>query len=652
MKKLLKRLMIVSFFSVVFLLSTIIVIFTYILFEGPPEFEIAENTVVYDQYDEVVSVNHGVESRYSVSLEDISPHVIDAFIAAEDQHFYDHYGFDFKRIVGAAYHNIMTQRRSQGASTITQQYARNVFLTHNRTWERKIQEALIALRLEVFQSKDEILEGYLNTIYFGHGQYGIEAASQFYFDKTASELSIAESALLASVPRGPSLYSPINNYERAVERQQWILSRMRDTGKIVNSEYRRALEESLAIVTTVEAQQDIGDYFLDYAMNEATNILDVTREELEAGGYQIHTTIDPRAQAILEEKSMERLPEDEEYQVGAVTLDHQTGKIVALHGGRNFHTTPFNRAVRAERMTGSAFKPFLYYAALVYGYTPSTTLESTFTQFTLEDGSIYDPSNYNDRYAERPVTLAQALAVSDNVYAVKTNMFMGPENLVESAELFGIEGDLKPRLPLALGTTSISPFDMTKAYSLIANSGWKIDPYIVEKIIDRNGDTVYQHQAKTPERVLDENYSFVLKHMMTGMFDDRLSDYLRVTGASISHALEHEYAGKSGTTENDAWMVGFSPNYTTAVWTGFDDHRRLETTQEKQAAKQIWGDYMSELHEGLTVETFKVPSGVTGVYMDPMTGSLNGPACEDRSRLTYYIRGTEPTEACEEIEVE
>ncbi|GAA0462588.1 PBP1A family penicillin-binding protein [Alkalibacillus silvisoli] len=649
MRKLLRRLVILGFFSLVFLLSSIIVIFTYTLVQGPPSFEIDENTVIYDQHEDIVSVHHGVESRYSVPLDDISPHVVDAFVAAEDQHFFDHYGFDFKRIAGAAYHNLLTQQKSQGASTITQQFARNVFLTHSKTWERKIQEALISLRLEIFQSKDEILEGYLNTIYFGHGQYGIEAASQYYFDKPASDLSISESALLASIPRGPSMYSPIHAYDRAVERQQWILSRMRDLGKIVNSEYRQALEDPLQIATTVEAQQDIGDYYIDFAMNEAANILDVDRDRLEADGYNIYTTIDPEAQASLEENTNNRLPEHEDYQVGAVTIDHQTGKIVALQGGRNFQTSPFNRVVQSERMTGSTFKTFLYYAALVYGYTPSTTLESAPTSFTLEDGRPYDPTNYNDRYAERPVTLAQALAVSDNIYAVKTNMFMGPENLVEAAELFGIEGGLEPGLALALGTESVSVFDMAKAYSLLANNGWQIEPYVIEKIEDRNGDIVYQHEEESPERVLDENYSFILTHLLTGMFDDRLSGYLRVTGASISHSLDHEFAGKSGTTDHDAWMVGFSPNYTTAVWTGYDDNRDLETTIEQQAAKQIWGDFMSDLHEDLPVEAFSVPSGVTGVRVDPETGLLEGPGCEEQSRLMYYIQGTEPTESCDEI---
>ncbi|WP_194840888.1 transglycosylase domain-containing protein [Filobacillus milosensis] len=634
-------------FAIAFAISTGLVILVYSVMQGPPEYSLDENTVIYGQNGEVVSVERGVQNRFWVELDDISPHLIDAFISAEDAHFYDHFGFDLKRIAGAVYHNILAFDKVQGASTITQQYARNIYLTHQKSWERKIHEALIALRLEIFQDKEEILEGYLNTIYFGHGQYGVQAASRFYFDKDADELALEEAALLTAIPKGPSVYSPLISYENAINRQEWILERMNETNKISEAAMNQAKRVDLRIaVTASEQQPEVGQYFTDFAMNQAADILGIDRQKLDGKGYQVHTTLNHQAQEKLEQTVQEQMPSDSELQIGAVTIEPRTGKIVALQGGRSFDESPFNRVTQAERMTGSTFKPFLYYAALVYGFTPSTTLDSRPTTFSLENGEIYSPSNYSDTYANRPVTLAQAVAVSDNIYAIKTNQYIGPENLVQAADAFGLDAELPPVLSLALGTASVSVLEMAEAYSVLANQGWSVNPYVIEKIVDRDGNIVYQHQAETPQRRLEENHAFVLTHLLTGMFDSRMNDYMYVTGASIAQRLTHQYAGKSGTTPNDSWMIGFSPHYTTAIWTGFDDNREIERIQENRAAKEIWATYMERLHENIPLQTFQVPTGVIGLQVDPFSGKLEGPACEEKTRLTYYIKGTEPKEVC------
>ncbi|GEL77313.1 transglycosylase domain-containing protein [Tenuibacillus multivorans] len=633
--------------TVVFGLSTGAVILVYSVIQGPPKYEIADNTIVYDQNEDVISVEHGIQNRFWVELDDISPYVMDAFIAAEDDNFYNHFGFDIKRIASAVYHNILAMDKVQGASTITQQYARNIFLTHQKTWERKIQEALISLRLEIFQDKDEILEGYLNTIYFGHGQYGIQAASQFYFEKDADDLTLEEAALLSAIPKGPSVYSPLNSYENAMNRKDWILRRMYETDKITASSYQQAKRIDLRIaVTASEKEPEIGQYFTETALNRASELLGISRQELDSKGYDVYTTMDHQAQEKLEQTIQEEMPADTEMQIGAVTIDPTSGRVVAMQGGKNYEQSPYNRVTQAKRMTGSTFKPFLYYAALVYGFTPSTQLESRETSFTLENGKVYSPANYSDSYADRPVTLSQAVAVSDNIYAIKTNQFVGPENLVDAAKTFGIEAELPSVLSLALGTASISVMDMAESYSVLANEGWSVKPYLIEKIVDRDGNIVYQHQAKTPERLLEENHAFVLTHLLTGMFDKRLNGYMYVTGSSIADQLTHEYAGKSGTTPSDSWMIGYSPQYTTAVWTGFDDNREIKRVQDSRAAKQVWATYMERLHKEMPVQTFNAPTGVVGLQVDPITGKLEGPACEDRTRLTYYIKGTEPKEVC------
>ncbi|MET3684183.1 1A family penicillin-binding protein [Alkalibacillus flavidus] len=644
MKRLFWLIVVSLFFAVGATCSVLIMLWL----QGPPNVQLDENTVIFSQHHTVLAEHHGIESRYAVELEDVSQHVRDAFIAAEDHHFYNHAGFNPKRIAGAAYQNIVAQERAQGASTITQQLARNLFLSHDKTWNRKIKELLIALRLEMFWSKDTILTSYLNTIYFGHGQYGIESASRFYFDKHADELKVSEAALLAAIPKGPAVYSPIDHQDRAKERQTWILQQMKQLDVIDDDTYAQASDEPIRLVTQASTERETGQYAVQFALEEAASILGLSPEQVTASGYQIHTTIDETAQNLLEEKTLDHFPEEDPLQIGAMTLNHESGAIVAMQGGRDFTDSRYNRAVQAERMTGSTFKAFLYYAALVYGFTPSTTLESTATQFPLANGDVYQPANVSDVYADRPVTLAQALAVSDNIYAVKTNQMIGPENLAEAADVFGIDVEVEPGLALALGTESASVYEMTRAYGLLANRGQSVDPYIIDKIENRDGDVVYEHEPSQQETVLDERYAFVLTHLLTGMFDERLSDYLRVTGAPISHQLNQAYAGKSGTTDFDAWMVGYSPHYTTAVWTGYDDNQALSTRSESQAAKTIWADYMHELHANLPVRPFTVPHGVNGVDVDPNSGRLASDACSERARTMYFIEGTEPTTYCED----
>lgn len=642
-----KKLLYFGLFTLAFVISMGIVIITYSYLQGPPEIDFGENTVVYDTDENIIAVSSNLKNQTWVSLDEISPHIIDAFISAEDQHFYKHFGFDIPRIISATYQNIKAMDKRQGASTITQQYARNIFLTHQKTWKRKIQEALISIRLELFLSKDEILEGYLNTIYFGHGQHGIQAASQYFFDKNASELTIDEAALIAGIPKGPSVYSPLVSEENARNRQKWILNRMFETGKINRTELNDALDQETPIVAAVaEREPEIGKYFTEYAMNQAAKKLGISREELNSEGYKIYTTMDLEAQKKLEETIKEEMPQESELQVGVLTIEPHTGKIVALQGGRNYDESQFNRATHAKRQVGSTFKPILYYAALVYGYTPSTTLESRPTTFTLEDGTIYDPKNYGEYFANKPITLAQAIAISDNIYAVKTNQFVGPENLVEAAKTFGIESELPPYLSLALGSASISILEMTKSFSILANEGLSVEPYVIEKIVNRDGKVVYEHERKQPERVIDDNYAFVLTHLMKGMFNEKLNGYMRVTGASVSHRLTREYAGKSGTTETDGWMIGYSPQYTTAVWTGYDDNRKLESLEDERYAKEIWATFMEKLHEGKPVYNFRIPPNVIGLNIDPETGLLAGPYCEDKAVLMYYIKGTEPNEVC------
>lgn len=619
----------------------------YCYIAGAPSLQHQENTVFYSNAKEVIAVEHGLENRYWISLDDMPEHFIQATLQTEDRRFYNHFGFDLKRIAAAALHDLKAMSKVQGASTITQQYARNLYLSHEKTWMRKVKEAIYAMRLEMFYEKETILEGYLNTIYYGHGTYGIEAASRYYFHKKAEELTLSEAALLAAIPKGPSYYSPYTHYENAKQRQELILSNMVKGGIISKKEMNLAKQQRIKLASNPSrSKKDVAPYFQDLVMKEAMKKIDMDREEIKSGGLHIYTTLDVGKQHTLERTILDTMPSNSDMQVGALSMNPKSGAVLSLVGGRDYEESSFNRAVQAKRMPGSTFKPFLYYAALENSYTPATTLLSRPTYFELEDGSVYEPSNYNGYYAYEPITLAQAIALSDNVYAVKTNVYLGEEKLVDTAKRMGIKSDLPAVPSLALGTASVSVEEMVSAYSVIANGGQEVEPYTVEKITDAHGHVLYEKENKKKKQVINGALAFVLTHLMTGMFDESLNDYMQVTGSSIASDLTRNYAGKSGTTRTDSWMIGYSPSVTTGVWTGYDKNKPIEKIKEHQYAKDIWADYMEGVHGEQAFETFKPADGVVGVYIDPNSGHLATPYCPNQ-RLAYFVEGTEPTQYCD-----
>ncbi|NNV06354.1 PBP1A family penicillin-binding protein [Geobacillus sp. MMMUD3] len=612
---------------------------------GAPPVAVPQTTLFYaDDGSKIGESDHG-QKRYWVRLDDISPHAIEATIAVEDRKFYSHHGFDFKRIAAAVIANVRAMAKVEGASTITQQYARNLFLTHEKTWSRKIQEALYTIRLETNYSKDKILEGYLNTIYYGHGAYGIEAAARYYFGKHASELTLSEAAMLAGIPKGPYYYSPFVNEQRAKARQKIVLLSMAEAGYISRQEAEQAYRAKLVYVRHHEREQPIAPYFQDVVKQQLRTKLGLDERTIELGGLRVYTTLDPRLQRIAEEQIARIINPNSAIQAALVAMDPRTGEVKALIGGRNYQESPFNRAVQAERQPGSTFKPFLYYAAIEQGFTPSTQLRSELTTFTFDDGRArYTPHNYNDYYANGPITLAQALAVSDNVFAVKTLQFIGADKLVDTAKTLGITSKLKAVPSLALGTSPVRVIDMVAAYSTIANYGKRNDPVFIKKVVDSAGNVIYEHQPAS-RQVLDRDAAFVTAHLMTGMFDPKLNGYTTVTGQSIADDITRPYAGKSGTTKTDSWMIGFAPQLVAGVWTGYDRGEPLDRFDEKQYAKQIWVHFMEEGLADEPKRSFKPTKGVIGVDIDPQNGKLATDACPVK-RKTYYLIGTEPTDYC------
>ena len=614
---------------------------------GPPPIEKQYKTTLYSADEEVIGEEPRGKSHTYVSLDEIAEPAILASLVVEDKNFYHHHGFDVKRIGGAILKDIQTMSLKEGASTLTQQYARNLYLDFDKTLTRKAKEAFYTIRLEMFYSKDDILEGYLNRIYYGHGMYGIEAASTYYFDKSAKDLTIAEAAMLAGIPKGPTYYSPINHPDNAKDRQEHILALLNKYGEITDEEYETAQEEDLqyAEAVTKDETTEVGPYFQDMALREAANLLDIELEEVRTGGYEIQTTLDIDLQENLNKQVDDTLADDSDMQVGAISLNPLTGDIVAMVGGSDYKESTFNRATRANRMPGSAFKPFLYYKALEHGFTPTTMLMSEETTFDLDNDKTYKPHNFNHNYADKPITLAQALALSDNIYAVKTNLFLKPEKLVDISNQLGIDRDLPAVPSLALGSATVSVEEMTKAYGILANGGREVDQHTVQKIKNRDGDVLYENERSSGEQILDPEKTSVLTQLMTGMFDSSLDGYMSVTGASIAPTLTQPYAGKSGSTEGDSWMIGYSPALVTSVWTGYDDNRDIEDPTEMGYAKNIWANYMEAAHAGEEDLEFQIPAGVVAVDIDPETGKRATPYCET-TRKMYFEKGTVPTETC------
>ncbi|MCU9613339.1 PBP1A family penicillin-binding protein [Caldibacillus lycopersici] len=633
--------------AVILLFLCVIGIYTAARIAGPPPIEVPQSSIYYAADETIIGEsNSGGEKRYWVNLQDISPFLINATIAIEDQRFYRHIGFDVKRIAGAIVADIKAFAKVQGASTISQQYARNLFLSPEKTWQRKLKEAFYTIRLEANYSKEEILEGYLNTIYYGHGAYGVEAASQYYFGKSAKDVTLSEAALLAAAPKGPSSFSPFNSWEKAKHRQEVILSEMVKQGFISEDAATEAKKAAITLVGNTNMQQrNIAPYFQDVVHAQLKNELGLDERTISLGGLRVYTTLNPNMQKIAEETLANTVAEESLIQAAFIAMDPKTGYVQALIGGRDYQESSYNRAIQASRQPGSTIKPILYYAALEKGFTPTSKFRSEETTFTFDDGrEEYTPQNFNYKYANDDITMAQALALSDNVFAVKTHLYLGTETLVAYAKRFGIESKQEQVPSLALGTSGVQVVEMANAYSMLANGGKSVEPIFITKVVARDGEVIYEKEEQH-EQVLDPDTTFVLTHMMTGIFDDSLNGYANVTGHNIISKTTRPYAGKSGSTNTDSWMIGFTPDLVSAVWTGYDKGKAITLPTEKTYAKNIWVDFMEKALKDKPIRPFKPTKNVVGVNVNPESGLLATEDCPVK-RYMYFIKGTEPTEYC------
>jgi penicillin-binding protein 1A len=625
-----------------------------ILPRGLPSVSALENlqplqgTKVYDDNDELLTEFH-VERRIFMPLAQVPQTLRDAIVATEDRRFYSHWGIDPIGIARAVVQNYRRGRIVEGGSTITQQLTKVLFLTPDKSLERKFKEAALALELERRYTKDRILEMYLNQIYFGHGAYGVEAAARTYFGKGVAELTVREAALLAGLPRAPSTYSPFEHGEAAKSRRDVVLRRMVEFGVLDEDERKKLARADLGLIPP-ERRRTSGQYFLDFVQKTLEEKYGA--DMLFKGGLNVYTTLQPATQLAAEQALREGLgalearatktrgdgtrTERVERPEGAVvTIEPSTGYVRAIVGGFDFFRSEFNRAVQAKRQPGSAFKPFVYIAALESGYTAATRIDDAPVTYPVgRNGQAWKPDNY-DRKFRGATTLQQAIEESVNVVTVKLQERIGVAKTVQVARRFGITSRLTPDLTLALGSADLSLLELTSAYGALANQGSWVPPTTVRYVTDSQGRLLEEHVPEGREAVTPET-AYVITHMLQGVVE-------RGTGQA-ARALGRPVAAKTGTTNDysNAWFIGYTPRLATGVWVGYDRPRSLGKDETgSRVAVPIWVAYMSKILTGTPREDFPVPDQViiTAVDLDPSNECI-------RMVPVAFVRGTEPAVTC------
>ena len=626
--------------SFIFLFISFVVLliglYTYAYLSPKLDLKTSGSLYLYDNKNDLVY--QGSRSNEWANLEDISDNLKNAVIAVEDKNFYNHHGFDYLRIAKAMLTNIKKKSIVQGASTISQQYIKNLYLDFDKTWKRKAEEAMLTLELEVHYDKDDILEGYLNTINYGQGNMGIVNASSYYFNKKPSELTLEEAIILAGIPKNPAGYNPVSNYEASLKRAWVVAKSMFNNGYIDEDTYNNLFKEKLEIFgQTKNNNLQMIMYYQEAVLNELSNIKEVPASLVNAGGLKIYTTLDLDEQTSLENNILKNKVDDE-LQVASVIVDPKTGAVKALTGGMNYAKSQYNRALKSKRQVGSTMKPFLYYAALENNMTMSSSFRSEETTFNLASGKTYAPQNAGNIYASKEITMAAALALSDNIYAVKTNLFLGVDKMIDVAKRTGINANLDEVASLPLGTSEINILDYASGYTTFASGGYQKELYFIEKIEDIDGNVLYEHEDKN-RLVINPNYTYILNEMMTSTTNDAYIDYTTPTALNIASTLTHKYALKTGSTNTDYWIVGYNPDRLMMMWMGYDNNKEVNGNVRNNA-KKIWALTIEESLNSINTTWYETPKNVVAIPLDAVTGKTTNN--QNKVALYYYVKGTEP----------
>jgi penicillin-binding protein 1A len=593
--------------------------------------------------DKVLLAELFVEKREPVSLDVIPDYLAEALVATEDRKFFKHSGVDLKGITRAIIKDIWAGEFVEGASTITQQLAKTLFLTHRKTIVRKIKEAILAFQLERRYTKKEILELYLNQVYFGSGAYGVQSAAKIFFGKTVQDLTLGECALIAGMPKSPSRYSPLVNEELAIKRKNIVLGQMRDTGIIDERGYQEAINKEIQLNTS-KSKTSKAPYFVDYVKKFLEDTLGASG--VYKSGLTIYTTLNYELQQTAEnainhgllalEKRMKAkdLP-NQKPQAALIAMGIQSGGILAMVGGRDYAQSPYNRVTQAQRQPGSAFKPIVYAFAIEKGLAQNKLLLDAPIAFkSAKDGQDWRPENFSQSY-KGEMTLRHALAVSQNVPTVRLMETLGPYSVAQFGHSLGIETPLNANLSLALGTSEVTLIDLTSVFAVFPNKGEKVTPFGVMEVVDRQGRIIWR--VKPQKRlVMSRSAAAIITNMLQGVIQEG-------TGRKARH-LGRPLAGKTGTTNNykDALFIGFSPSIAAGVWVGNDLGDTLGDKETgARAALPIWIEFMSVALDNEPHQYFDIPDDVVQIRMNPQTGRL---ASENSSRAVtaLFKKGTDP----------
>lgn len=614
----------------------ILCLYAYAYFSPKITLNSANAIFMYDNQGELIFQTNN--NKKWVNLNDISPDLKDATISIEDKNFYNHFGFDYLRIIKSLYLNVKTKSITAGASTISQQYVKNLYLDFNQTWKRKIEEALLTLNLEVHYTKDEILEGYLNTINYGQGNFGIQSASEYYFDKESKDLTLEEAIMLAGIPKSPENYNPVSNYDKCIKRAKVVAASMYKNNYITKEEYDNLFQNEIPIYGKKKTNNmQTLMYYHDAVINELNNIKNVPKDLIKSGGLKVYTNLDINTQKKLDETFIQ-YKEKDNVELASIITTPKDGKIIALAGGYNYAKSQFNRATQAKRQVGSTIKPFLYYAALNNNMTEASTFKSEVTSFVFGNGENYSPKNYSNTYANKDITMAAALAYSDNIYAVKTHLFLGEDELVKTLKYAGLKTKLNPNPSLALGAEDINLLDYAEAYNTLANYGTHNELYLIERIEDNKGNLIYQHKDKS-EEVLNKDNIYIINEMMTSTYNPIFNDYMSPTILSLNSRLTKKYAIKSGTTNSDYLIVGYNPDIFMMVWAG-NDYNENASSKYSSIIKNIWCDNVEYYLKDKETSWYEPSDNIVAMPLDAITGEYNPNS--DKNTLFYFKKGSEP----------
>jgi penicillin-binding protein 1A len=599
-------------------------------------------TSVYSEDNKVIG-EFFIERRYTVPLSQMPPLLIQAFVAAEDAHYFEHKGIDYISILRAAFKNIERMEIAQGGSTITQQITKSLLLTPQKSFSRKIKEAVLAHRIEKSLTKNEILNLYLNQIYLGHGAYGVEAAVKTYFGKTVKDLNLSEIALIAGLPKAPATYSPFRYPDRAKSRQLYVLDRMVERNYITPEEAEKANKTVIRLMPNEGKVQIEALYFTEHIRKYVME--KYGEEKLYRGGLKIYTTLNLSMQKAAEKackQGLEEIEQREKYgkkgqivQAALLCLDVRTGSVRTMVGGKDFSQNEFNRAVQSRRQPGSAFKPIVYAAALDKGFTPASLINDSPVTYPFgKNGEPWRPENYDGEF-HGPTSLRKALTNSVNVVTVKILERIGVNYVVNYAHNLGVKSPLAADLTLALGSSGVSLLELVRAYAAFPSLGALLDPVFITRIVDREGVVLEQNRPRMIQ-VISSQTAYLMTSILQSVVEEG-------TGRKVS-ALRYPCAGKTGTTNEfrDAWFIGYTPDLIAGVWVGFDDRKSMGRGETgAQAASPIWLYFMQRVVEDTPIKFFSIPEGIVFMKVDARTG---GPATSSTRETVFecFKEGTLP----------